>query len=72
MNKTIQTTIGFLLLLFGALSIVLSLVGVKLTFLAWLDANPLFGFAIKLLMIIGGIVLAVLSSTNWRDIDGPA
>lgn len=72
MNKNIQTTIGFLLLLFGTLSIVLSLVGVKLTFLTWLDINPLFGFVVKLLMIVGGIVLAVLSNTNWRDIDGPA
>jgi hypothetical protein len=47
-------------------------VGVKLTFLTWLDINPLFGFVVKLLMIVGGIVLAVLSNTNWRDIDGPA
>lgn len=72
MNKTIQTALGFLLLLFGALSIVLSLVGIKLTFLVWLDVNPLLGFVIKLLMIIAGIVLAVLAKSNWRDIDGPA
>ncbi len=68
MNKGILTLIGFLLFCFGILSIVLSMIGIQFSFLAFLDApGRLFGFVMKLLMIIGGVVIVVLTRTNWQE-----
>lgn len=50
------------------LAVVLSLVGVQLSFLVWLDnISTLFGFVAKLLMVIGGIVIIVLAQTDWSQ-----
>lgn len=68
MSKTLATILGFLLFIIGGMALVLSLVGVQLSFLTWIDApGRLFGFVIRLLMILGGIVLVVLTRTNWRE-----
>jgi len=68
MNKAILTFIGFLLFIIGFAALVLSLVGVKFAFLRWIDApGPLFGFVVRLLMILGGIVLVVLTQTDWKS-----
>ncbi len=67
-QKDITAVIGFLLLLFGMLALVLSLVSVQLSFLTFIDGQGrLFGFVIRLLMVIIGIVLMILSRTNWRE-----
>ena len=66
-NKGWITLVGFLLVGVGFLSIVLSLVGAKLTFLAWVDApGPLFGFIAKLLLIIAGMVIIFLAQTDFE------
>lgn len=68
MKKGIYTLIGFLLFIFGGTALVLSLVGLKLSFLLWIDAaGGLMGFMIRIIMMIGGIVIAVLNTGNWRD-----
>ena len=68
MNKGIITLIGFLLFLFGFVSLVLSMIGVQLAFLTWLDApGRLFGFVSRLVMIIGGIVLVALVQIDWKQ-----
>jgi len=68
MNKAILTLIGFLLFIIGFAALVLSLVGVKFAFLRWIDApGSLFGFVVRLLMILGGIVLVVLTQTDWKS-----
>jgi hypothetical protein len=70
MKKAIQTTIGFLLFILGGTALVLSLVGVKLSFLTWIDAGgSLLGFVIRLVMIVAGIVIAILANTDWRNED---
>ena len=70
MKKGIYTLIGFLLFIIGGTALVLSLVGVKLSFLLWIDAaGGLLGFIIRIVMMIGGIVIAVLSTGNWRQED---
>lgn len=70
MKKGLFSTLGFLLFILGGTALVLSLVGVKLSFLLWLDAGgPLLGFVIRLGMIIGGIVIAALANTDWRNED---
>jgi len=71
MARTIYTFIGFLLFLFGFMALSLSLVGVQLSFLTWIDApGKLFGFVIRLLMILSGIVIVVLTRTDWREEEG--
>lgn len=68
MKKGIYTLIGFLLFIIGGTALVLSLVGVKLSFLLWIDAaGGLLGFIIRIVMMIGGIVIAVLSMGNWQE-----
>ena len=71
MSKALYTFIGFLLFLFGFMALALSLVGVQLSFLTWIDApGKLFGFVIRLLMILAGIVIVVLTRTDWREEEG--
>jgi uncharacterized membrane protein len=67
MNKALFTTIGFLLFILGFVSIVLSMIGVQLSFLTWLDGpGRLFGFVARIGMILLGVVLVALSQTNWE------
>lgn len=65
-NKAFYTLVGFIVAGLGFSSIILSLVGAKLSFLLWIDAlGPLPGFVIKLLMIISGIVVIYLARTDF-------
>lgn len=65
-NKGIITLVGFLLAGIGFLALVLSVVGVKLSFLTWIDRpGPLFGFVIRLVMIIAGIIIVYLAQTDF-------
>lgn len=67
MQKTIFTLLGFILFLFGFLSLVLSLVGVQFAFLAWLDKpSPLFGFIARIVMILAGVIMVSLAQTDWE------
>lgn len=69
-NKGILTLVGFLLAGLGFLALVLSVVGVKLSFLTWIDApGPLFGFVIRLVMIIAGIIIVYLAQTDFSGED---
>lgn len=68
MKKTLWVVLGFLLFIIGFTALVLSLVGVKLSYLTWIDApGSLFGFIMRILMIIGGVVIVYLSVTDWRN-----
>ncbi|MCU0348688.1 MAG: hypothetical protein MUC59_17245 [Saprospiraceae bacterium] len=67
MKKAAWVTVGFLLFILGFSALVLSLVGVKLSFLVWLDyPGALFGFLAKIFMIIAGIVVVYMTVTDWR------
>lgn len=64
-KQAIITTIGFLLVGVGLLALILSLVGVKLSFLVWLDRpSRLFGFVAKLVMIIVGFIMVYVAQTD--------
>ncbi len=64
-NKGIFALIGFLLAGFGFLSIILSMIGLKFSFLTWIDApGSLFGFVVKIAMILAGFVIIYLSLSN--------
>lgn len=61
------TALGFLVAGTGFLALILSLVGVRLSFLGWLEgAGPLAAFLGKILMILGGIVAAYVAQTDWN------
>ncbi|MEQ8704501.1 MAG: hypothetical protein RIC19_11305 [Phaeodactylibacter sp.] len=65
-NKAIYTLVGFIIAGLGFSSIILSLVGAKLSFLVWIDAwGALTGFLIKLIMILSGIVIIYLARTDF-------
>lgn len=67
MKKNILSFIGFLLFIFGFTALVLSLVGVKWAFLVWMDEiSPLFGFIMKLMFVVVGIITVYLAKFNWE------
>ena len=67
MKKALWLTSGFLLFILGFSALVLSVVGVRIVFLAWLDApGGLFGLIAKIMMIVAGIVIVYLATTDWR------
>ena len=66
MNKPIVTFIGFLLLILGMLNLTLVLVGVQLAPFVFLDFfGRGIGFLIKILMIIFGIAIIVVSRSAF-------
>lgn len=67
MKKAAWITVGFLMFILGFSALVLSLVGVKISFLTWIDyPGPLFGFLTRIFMIIVGIVIVYMTTTDWR------
>ena len=67
-NKGIMTLLGYLLFALGMLSIILSIVGVKLAFLAWIDNwGGLIGFLIKLSMLVVGMIIMFVARADWSD-----
>lgn len=68
MHKGWVTLIGFILLLIGIISMVLYLVGLRLSFLASLqDANPLLHLGLNILFILFGIIIMFLSKTSAEE-----
>jgi len=62
MNKGIITTLGYLLFLMGFLSILLSMVGLQLTFLSWLSGlGPGLSISIKLICLFSGLIIMYIS-----------
>lgn len=60
-----------MLFIIGFVSLVLSFVGVKLSYLVWIDGwGGLPGFIIRILMVISGIVIVYLTLTDWRSEEG--
>ena len=60
--------LGFLLFLFGFIALVLMLVGLQLSFLAFIDdwGRPA-GLLIRLLMIFGGVVIVYLMRSRFQQ-----
>ncbi len=67
-KKGIYAIIGFTLFIVGFLALFLMIVGVQLSYLTWIDApGHLFGFIVRIGMILSGAVIIFLSQTNWRN-----
>lgn len=68
--KSFYTVLGFLLFLFGILSIILNLVGLQFVFLTWIDNFGRLGaFILRIVMMLAGIILMYLNLVNWRQDD---
>lgn len=66
-QRGVLSLLGFLMVVIGFLALVYSLVGLKLSFLVWLDMpGPLFGFVMKLLIVIVGFVLVYVDQTDFK------
>ncbi|MGB0983463.1 MAG: hypothetical protein ACPG19_05445 [Saprospiraceae bacterium] len=69
-RKAVLSIIGFCLFIFGFLSLLLSIVGIKIVFLLWLDYfGGLVGMLLKLSMIIAGIVIVVVTRGDEARFD---
>lgn len=67
MNKSVLTVIGFLLFLLGSIALVLSVVGIQLTMLTWIDApGKLFGFVVRIAMVIVGITMVAVVRSDFE------
>lgn len=65
--KILGTILGFLLLIYGFLSLILSVAGLQFSYLTFLDApGKTFGFVARIVMILAGTVLIALSRTDWE------
>lgn len=65
-KKSLWLVLGFLLAGIGFMALVLSLIGVKLSFLAWIDApGALFGFVLRLVFIVAGIIIVYLNLSDF-------
>jgi len=68
--KSLYSALGFLLFTSGMLAIILSLVGVKLAPLLWIDSwGGLVGLIIRVAMVLAGILIVYLARSDWRNID---
>jgi hypothetical protein len=64
--KNLFTIVGFLLVVIGFLSMIVSVVGLKFSFLLFLETwGALVGFVLKLFIIITGFILTYLGQTNF-------
>ncbi|MEY3366860.1 MAG: hypothetical protein RI973_15 [Bacteroidota bacterium] len=68
MKKTSWIILGFLFFIIGFTSLVLSMIGLQLSYLAWMDQmGGLYSFLVKILMVVAGIVIVYLSYSDWRS-----
>ncbi len=68
--KSFLQILGFLLFVLGFVSIVLSMVGLKFSFLAWIDylgRTP--AFLVKIAMTFGGVILMYLLRIDPKEYD---
>lgn len=65
-NKTIYTTIGFLMFIIGFLALFLSLVGLNLSYLSWINKTIGDGgaFLVNICLIVGGAILVYMMKAN--------
>jgi hypothetical protein len=64
--KNLLTILGFLLVVTGFLSMIVRVVGLKFSFLLFLESwGSLVGFVLKLLIIMIGFILTYLGQTNF-------
>ena len=67
-KKTAWTIVGFALFSLGMIALVLTLVGVELIFLNWLQSfGGLIAFLVKVALVVAGVVVVALARTDWEQ-----
>lgn len=68
-RRHILTLIGFLFFLIGAVGIVVNLIGLTFTMTDWVDSliGKTGGFVFKLVLTVGGLILAIAANTKDGD-----
>lgn len=68
--KSVYSVGGYILFVMGFLSILLGLMGIKLTLLAWLDNfSAIVALVIKLGMLIGGLIFMYMSRLDHSEFE---
>ncbi|NNF35022.1 MAG: hypothetical protein HKN68_12990 [Saprospiraceae bacterium] len=68
MNKTIITSIGFILFIMGVIAIVLSLVGLQLSILAPLEnLGGGLAFLLKIVITLVGVIIVYVANTETEQ-----
>lgn len=66
-NAEWLSLVGFVLVTLGVGALALSFVGLRFTFLSWLDGpGHFFGFIIKVLMVVLGFLLVYVAKSNFK------
>ncbi len=70
MNKNILTAIGFVLFMTGAVAILISLVGLQLAPIVWMDnLGRGIGLFLKVIMLVSGAIFAFFSKIDLSKTD---
>lgn len=65
--KNVFMILGFVLFMTGFMSLCLSLIGVSFSLLSFLEHfSPLFGLLFKLGLIVVGMLIFIISRTDWK------
>ena len=62
-----MTVLGFVIAGTGFLALVLSLVGIQLSFLTWIEyPGRLFGFLAKVVMVMAGVIILYIYNSDFE------
>jgi uncharacterized membrane protein len=68
MRRPLLTLLGYILFLFGCISVILGFIGLSFTPLAFLDRlNPLASFLLKFSLILIGFILFYMSRVSREE-----
>lgn len=67
MNKPIWTLVGFVIFCIGVLSLILSLVGLRFTFLGFMYDHGVLSLVIQVVAMFAGIVIMYVSRVPEED-----
>jgi hypothetical protein len=64
MKQPVLSVVGFLMFAIGILSVILSLVGLKFTFLDFIYNHGVVTIVIQLVLLFGGMILLYVARTS--------
>jgi hypothetical protein len=67
MNKPFWSVLGFVLFAIGTLSVIMSMVGLKFTFMGFIYNHGLITVIIQLAMLFGGMIILYMARTSTED-----
>ena len=67
MNKPIWTLVGFIIVCLGVLSLILSMVGLRFSFLSFIYDHGVLSLVIQVLAMFAGIVIMYVSRVSDEE-----